>query len=484
MEKWKDVVEEVSSSTPVTSFCGLTLSEAASSALGSAQFQTPTGIQRQAIPSLLKGESAILHAETGSGKTLAYLLPFTEQLWTNGDDSGFGVVMTPTRELAAQVAGIATVLAPPGSVRLISHATNLMSNGIKERGEGEFGGRMESSSNTSPKLYIGSAKSIMHSLYGDGVMPASPTTKPEAQYFLKNTQYLVLDEVDRLLNVKKSRKDSSRGKVHEKPAAIVTAAVTRMTLGRAQIVAASATVGRPLKRELARVLGLPAQSSPPVIRGANDDEAVQLQQQQTNSRAVTVPPTVNNYVVAVDGSSTGKLLTSAFFVIKQLANKPRKMLLVLTRGCGMSTQHAVGALKHFKCRPEPTSLLDALEASGTDDMIQVHRHVSGASGVGESNSYFSSSSKKQNVDEDGYLLVTGEDTVRGLHLDGLDVVIVVGRPHGPDEYTHIAGRTGRAGLTGSVINVVSMENAAALNSWEQMLSLRFEKLEADDIPKL
>ena len=442
----------------------------------------PSGIQAQAIPSLMRGEAAILHAETGSGKTLAYLLPFTEKLWNNGE--GFGVVMTPTRELAAQVAGIATVLAPPGTVRLISQATNLMSDGIKERGEGEFGGRVDDdTSRNSPRLFIGSAKSIMQSLYGDGVMPASPTTKPEAQYFLKNVRYLVLDEVDRLLKVKKSRSESTKSKKHEKPAAIVTASVTRMTLGRAQIVAASATVGRPLKRELARVLGLPAQSCPRVIHG---DEPSTPSSSNTSSRAVTVPLTVNNYVVGVDGSSTGKLLTSAFFVIKQLSNKRRKMLLVLTRACNMSTKNAVGALKHFQCKPEPVSLLDALEASGTNDMISVHRQVSGASGVGESNSYFS---KQQETDEeekidDGYLLVTGEDTVRGLHLDGLDVVIVVGRPHGPDEYTHIAGRTGRAGLTGSVINVVSDENAAALKSWEQNLSLSFRKLGADDIANL
>jgi hypothetical protein len=482
--KWRNVVEENDSVTPITTFCGITLSEAAANALGSAEFTTPSGIQAQAIPPLMQGEAAILHAETGSGKTLAYLLPFTERLWKNNGE-GFGVVMTPTRELAAQVAGIATVLAPPGTVRLISQATNLMSDGIKERGEGEFGGRVhDDASRNSPRLFIGSAKSIMQSLYGDGIMPASPTTKPEAQYFLKNVRYLVLDEVDRLLQVKKSRSESTtKSKKHEKPAAIVTAAVTRMTLGRAQIVAASATVGRPLKRELARVLGLPAHSCPRVIRG---DEPSGSSSSNASSRAVTVPLTVNNYVVAVDGSSTGKLLTSAFFVIKQLANKPRKMLLVLTRACNMSTKNAVGALKHFQCKPEPVSLLDALEASGTNDMISVHRQVSGASGVGESNSYFSKqeTDDEEEKSDDGYLLVTGEDTVRGLHLDGLDVVIVVGRPHGPDEYTHIAGRTGRAGLTGSVINVVSDENAAALKSWEQMLSLSFKKLDADHIANL
>jgi hypothetical protein len=477
---WKDVER---TNLPVHNFAGMQLSEAAADALGSANFDTPSLIQEEAIPALLRGDSAILHAETGSGKTLAYLLPFTEQLWQEQDEenAGFGVILTPTRELAAQVAGIATVLSPPGTVRLVSHATNLLSDGLKERGELPYGGRIDDGpSRTSPRLFVGSAKSIMHSLYGDGVMPASPTSKPEAMFFLRNIRFLVLDEVDRLLNVKKSR--SVKSKAHEKPAAVVTAAVMRLTLGRAQIVAASATVGRPLKRELARVLGLPAHNCPPVIR-VSEEEPVLTNDSVPMARAVTVPKTVRNYVTPVDGSSTGKLLTSAFFVIRSLGNKPRRILLVLTRGCGMSTQNTIGALKHFRCTPEPKSLLDALEASGTDDMIQVHRDVSGATGVGES-SYFGAKENEAADDDEGYLLVTGEDTVRGLHLDGLDVVVVVGRPHGPDEYTHIAGRTGRAGRTGSVINVVSFENAAAFKSWEHMLDLKFEQLAAEDIPNI
>lgn len=148
----------------------------------------------------------------------------------------------------------------------------------------------------------------------------------------------------------------------------------------------------------------------------------------------------------------------------------------------MSTQNTIGALKHFRCTPEPKSLLDALEASGTDDMIRVHRDVSGSTGVGGSSNVGAKGNKPD--DEEGYLLVTGEDTVRGLHLDGLDVVIVVGRPHGPDEYMHIAGRTGRAGRTGSVISVVNFEDAAAFKSWEHMLDLKFEQLAAEDIPNI
>jgi hypothetical protein len=516
------------------SFCGIQLSSAAGAALGRAKFDRPSPIQAAAIPLQCQGSSLILHAQTGSGKTLAYLLPITEQLWLekdsdddDGDNQGYGVILTPTRELAAQVAGIATVLAPPGTVRMVSHATNLMSNGLKEKGEEEHGGRLDTSttSNTSmgaggrtrtPRLYIGSAKAVMHSLYGDGKMPASPTTKPEAMNFIRNVRWLVLDEVDRLLEVKKGY--VAKKKQHEKPAAVVAAAVARLTSGRAQVISASATVGRPFKRELTRVLGLSPQDCPLVVRGKDDvkddddddmsdddgdhddnEEEAQVQSQPGVhvGRAVTIPDTVTNYVTPVDTSSVGKLLTSAMLVIKALLpnsasstnknnnKKERRILLVLTRGCGLNTKNAIGALKHFGCKPEPQSLLDALEADGTDNMMEKHRQVSGATGIGES--YFR---EQPLVDDDndtqtpGYVLVTGEDTIRGLHLDGLDVVIVVGRAHGPDEYTHIAGRTGRAGRPGKVINVLSLEQAKAVNAWEKMLNVEFQRLELDDIADL
>jgi len=314
----------------------------------------------------------------------------------------------------------------------------------------------------------------MTSLYGDGKMPASPTSKPEAKEFLRSIRWIVLDEVDRLFHVKKTR-TTDRYKPHEKPAAVVTAAAVRMTLGRVQVVSASATVGRPLRRELARVLGLSMQDSPPVVRGrTSSPDEVEEEKSGHLGRAVTIPDLVEHYVISIEGDSSGLLMTTAFKAIMKLhRNKPRKTLLVLTRGCGMSTKHAIGALKHFRCQPEPVSLLDALEADGSTRMIEIHRQVSGATGVGETD-YFSESKDR---DEGGeYLLVTGEDTVRGLHLDGLDFVVVVGKPHGPDEYTHIAGRTGRAGKGGKVINIVGVEGAQHIKSWERMLDVEFHRV--------
>ena len=147
--------------------------------------------------------------------------------------------------------------------------------------------------------------------------------------------------------------------------------------------------------------------------------------------------------------------------------------------------------------------------SGSDSsegLMELHRQVSGATGVGESTSTTSPylDNKYDDDDDDdeeeattavstssssagaagssaGYLLVTGEDTVRGLHLDGLDVVLVAGRPNGPDEYTHIAGRTGRAGLAGQCICIVDGEREAdKLVAWENMLGVRWERYGEDD----
>jgi hypothetical protein len=506
-------------------FCGLTLSPHASSALENAQFTEPTPIQAQGIPLMMRGESVILHAATGSGKTLAYLLPLTEALWREPDlDDGemqYAMILTPTRELAAQVAGVASVLAPPGTVRLVTHPTNLMSDQQywrERRGRGvDNADRMASltreqddAGRTSPRLFVGSATAIMHSLYGDGKMPASPTRKPAAQELLSKIRWVVLDEVDRLLLQPGRKSISAKISNHEKPAAIVTSAVARRTFGRAQVIAASATVGRTLKRELSRVLGLPPKEFPRVVHGndgdnddliddgSGDDITVSTFQDKPSSghvvRAVTIPETVHHYIVAVDESSVGSVLTRAFYVLKALNEgggvKNRKILMVLTKGCGISTQNAIGALKHFRCQPEPMSLLDRLQSGdGTDQLIETHRKVSGSTGVGQTSSYFRQENKPEVEDCDdnntsGYLLVTGEDSIRGLHLDGLDVVVVVGRADGPDEYIHLAGRTGRAGRLGKVINVLSQKHATAVRGWETILNINFSQLEIHDIRAL
>ncbi|MCE8031929.1 DEAD/DEAH box helicase [Billgrantia tianxiuensis] len=69
-------------------------------------YTTPTPIQRQAIPAVLKGGDLLASAQTGTGKTAGFTLPMLQRL-ADGPRPGQrqirALVLTPTRELAAQV---------------------------------------------------------------------------------------------------------------------------------------------------------------------------------------------------------------------------------------------------------------------------------------------------------------------------------------------------------------------------------------------
>jgi superfamily II DNA/RNA helicase len=58
-------------------------------------------------------------------------------------------------------------------------------------------------------------------------------------------------------------------------------------------------------------------------------------------------------------------------------------------------------------------------------------------------------------------------------MNAVNVVLVDTRSVGPDEYTYNAGRTGRAGKLGSVINIVSDVDVQKVTAWENMLDIKF-----------
>jgi ATP-dependent RNA helicase RhlE len=89
------------------SFEALGLSAPLCAALQSRGYSVPTPIQAQAVPELLAGRDLIGVARTGTGKTAAFALPLLQHLdGTRAAQKGRGpraLVLTPTRELAAQV---------------------------------------------------------------------------------------------------------------------------------------------------------------------------------------------------------------------------------------------------------------------------------------------------------------------------------------------------------------------------------------------
>jgi ATP-dependent RNA helicase DeaD len=86
-----------------TSFRDLQLSEPMLKVLDELGYETPTPIQTEAIPHLLKGLDLLGHAPTGTGKTAAFALPLLSRIDIR-NKSVQVLTLTPTRELAIQVA--------------------------------------------------------------------------------------------------------------------------------------------------------------------------------------------------------------------------------------------------------------------------------------------------------------------------------------------------------------------------------------------
>jgi len=87
-------------------FSDIGLAPALTQALEAAGYESPTGVQAEAIPAALAGRDLLVSAQTGSGKTAAFLLPSMHKLSNRSEKSGKGprvLVLTPTRELAQQV---------------------------------------------------------------------------------------------------------------------------------------------------------------------------------------------------------------------------------------------------------------------------------------------------------------------------------------------------------------------------------------------
>jgi len=85
-------------------FTDLDLPQPLLTALAEVGYETATPIQAQTLPALLAGRDLLGHAPTGTGKTAAFALPALARLQGDDDPGVRVLVLTPTRELAIQVA--------------------------------------------------------------------------------------------------------------------------------------------------------------------------------------------------------------------------------------------------------------------------------------------------------------------------------------------------------------------------------------------
>lgn len=90
-------------------FNELGLSDDILAAVAALGYTDPTPVQEQAIPLVLEGRDVVASAQTGTGKTAAFALPLMQRIGS-GAKAPAALVITPTRELAAQIERVASAV--------------------------------------------------------------------------------------------------------------------------------------------------------------------------------------------------------------------------------------------------------------------------------------------------------------------------------------------------------------------------------------
>ena len=165
----------------MTTFADLGLAEPFLKALVAQGYEAPTPIQEQAIPPLLAGRDVLGLAQTGTGKTAAFALPMLTHLSAEPrrrpqPRAPRALVLTPTRELAIQVAESFVTLGQGGGFRVTAI----------------FGG-------------VGQNPQVAALMRGLDVLVATPgrllDLMNQGHVDLRQVEILVLDEADRMLDM-------------------------------------------------------------------------------------------------------------------------------------------------------------------------------------------------------------------------------------------------------------------------------------------
>jgi len=161
------------------SFKSLGLSEPILRAIQKKGYETPSPIQAKAIPPVLEGKDVLASAQTGTGKTAGFTLPMLHYLSENSSPKYRAIralVLTPTRELAAQV---------QENVKEYSEFLNIRSTVI-------FGG-------------VNQKPQVSRIRQGVDILVATPgrllDLENQGLLSLKHVEMFVLDEADRMLDM-------------------------------------------------------------------------------------------------------------------------------------------------------------------------------------------------------------------------------------------------------------------------------------------
>ena len=341
-------------------------------------YSIPTPIQLQAIPVVLEGRDVMGGAQTGTGKTAAFALPVLQKLSQNKSRSRRPrcLVLTPTRELAAQV-----------GASMIDYGV-----GLHLKTAIVFGG-------------VGINPQISALRRGVDILVATPGRlldhAGQRTVDLSGIEILILDEADRMLDM---------GFIHDIKKVLALLPAKRQNL------LFSATYSGEIRRLADGLL--------------NQPEFIEVARRNTAAEKV-------DQVVHPVGLKAKKELLA-----KLITEDEWGQALVFTR-----TKHGANRLATY------------LEKQGIE-AAAIHGNKSQTARTRALSDF-----KKGKVQ----VLVATDIAARGLDIEKLPHVVNFDLPNVAEDYVHRIGRTGRAGLSGSAVSLVSADEEKLLRPIERLL---------------
>ena len=354
-------------------------------------YTTATPVQSKAIPAILTGADVMAAAQTGTGKTAGFTAPLLQRLMESGhkvkSNHVRALILTPTRELAAQVAD---------SVYNYSKYLPMTSTVV-------FGG-----------VKINPQMTRLRS--GIDVLIATPgrlmDLHSQNAVNFSQLEILVLDEADRMLDMGFIR-DIKK--------------IMKLLPKKRQTLLFSATFSDDIRNLTTGIL----------------DKPIQIEVSPRNATAITV----EQAVYSVDKGKKSALLCHL------IKSENWQQVLVFTR-----TKHGANKLSQQLVKNN----ISAAAIHGNKSQGARTRALA------------EFKSNKVNV------LVATDIAARGIDIVDLPHVVNFELPNVAEDYVHRIGRTGRAGMTGEAVSLVSSDESKLLVAIERLIQ---KKLTRNIVPE-
>ncbi|RAL15491.1 ATP-dependent RNA helicase DBP8 [Aspergillus homomorphus CBS 101889] len=400
-----------------SSFTGLKVAPWLVGSLTTMAVRRPTAIQRACIPEILAGRDCIGGSRTGSGKTIAFAVPMLQK-WAEDPFGIFGLVLTPTRELALQIYEQIKAISAPQSMKplLITGGTDMRSQAL--------------ALSQRPHVVIATPGRLADHIHTSGA---------DTIRGLSRVRMVVLDEADRLL----SPGPGSMLPDVETCFSAVPPAAERQTL----LFTATLT---PEVRALQSMSTSPSSSSPqntntPTTSSAPTKPPIFVTEISVENKAA-IPPTLHQTYLQVPLTHREAFLH--VLLSTELNNPKPTIIFTNTTATADLLERMLRRLGH-RC----TSLHSRLPQSERNANL----------------ARFRASAAR--------ILVATDVASRGLDIPSVELVVNYDVPRNPDDYVHRVGRTARAGRKGEAVTLVGQRDVALVLAIEDRVGRKMVEWE-------